>query len=279
MSGGTRFTEVRRFGELDSTNRYLLDEARAGAPEGLVVVADHQTAGRGRLGRRWEAPPGANLLVSVLLRPRLALGELHLCTIAMALAARAAIAGATGLEPMLKWPNDVIVGERKLAGILAETVPDAPPDAPGPEGPASGAAAARAVVVGLGVNVAWPPPDAGPGTGPVALPEGLGNATSLWRETGTREVEPSGLLEIILVELDRRLDDLADVAAGGSGRRRLASEYRRVCATLGRAVRVSLPGETVTGTVSDITVEGHLLLDVRACVRTITAGDVVHLRT
>ncbi|MCI4370800.1 MAG: biotin--[acetyl-CoA-carboxylase] ligase, partial [Thermoplasmata archaeon] len=249
---------------MDSTNRYLLDEARAGAPEGLVAVADHQTAGRGRLGRRWEAPPGANLLVSVLLRPRLAVGELHLCTIAMALAARAAVAGTTGLEPMLKWPNDVIVGDRKLAGILAETVPAPTFDASGPGGPASEAAADRVVVVGLGLNVAWPPPEAD-------LPEGLANATSLWRETGTPGVEPSELLELILVELDRRLDDLADVAsggAGGGGRREIVSEYRRVCATLGRAVRVSLPGEAVTGTVSDITVEGHLLLDVGACVRT-----------
>src|ERR1700686_1291505 len=82
----TAMYEVRRFAELDSTNRYLLDEARAGAAEGLVAMADHQTAGRGRLGRRWEAPPGANLLVSVLLRPTLPTEELHLCTVAMALA-------------------------------------------------------------------------------------------------------------------------------------------------------------------------------------------------
>ncbi len=68
---GPRFTDIRRFDTIDSTNRYLLEEARAGAPEGVVAVADHQTAGRGRLGRRWEAPAGANLLVSVLLRPDL----------------------------------------------------------------------------------------------------------------------------------------------------------------------------------------------------------------
>jgi BirA family biotin operon repressor/biotin-[acetyl-CoA-carboxylase] ligase len=254
---GARF-EVRHFEELDSTNRYLIDEARAGAPEGLVAVADHQTAGRGRLGRRWEAPAGANLLVSVLLRPTQPIEELHLCTLSMALAARSACAAATGIEPTLKWPNDLMVGERKLAGILAEAIPD------GEHG--------RAVVVGIGLNLAWPPPDTEPGD--VAVPDELAHATSLWRESGTR-VEPGDLLGLLLDDLDRRLEDLARP----DGRRRLASEYRSVCTTLGRPVTVSLGHETVTGIVSDITIEGHLLVDVGACIRTITAGDVVHLRT
>jgi BirA family biotin operon repressor/biotin-[acetyl-CoA-carboxylase] ligase len=260
MYEGTRFTEVRRLGEVDSTNRYLLDEARAGAPGGLVAVADHQTAGRGRLDRRWEAPAGANLLVSVLLRPDLAMEELHLCTLAMALAARSACAQATGVDPVLKWPNDVMVGEGKLAGILAETVSV-------PAGSPTERERERAVVVGLGVNVNWPAPESGP------LPEGLENATSLWRESGTR-IEPPLLLDLLLGQLGPRLDELGSA----EGRRRLTSEYRRVCATLGRDVRVSLAGETVTGGAMDITVEGHLLVDVGACMRTITAGDVVHLR-
>jgi BirA family biotin operon repressor/biotin-[acetyl-CoA-carboxylase] ligase len=256
---GARFAEVRRFGELDSTNRYLLDEARAGAPEGLVAMADHQTAGRGRLGRRWEAPPGANLLVSVLLRPRLKVEELHLCTVAMALAARSVAATVTDVDAVLKWPNDVLVGEKKLAGILAEAIPGA-------------------VVVGIGLNVAWPPPDGEPGAD--AVPVELAQATSLWRESLRRGLgsrpEPGDVLGLLLGELDGRLDELASA----DGRRRLASEYRRVCTTLGRDVTVSLPGdETVTGSVLDITPEGHLLIDVGACIRTITAGDVVHLRT
>jgi BirA family biotin operon repressor/biotin-[acetyl-CoA-carboxylase] ligase len=260
MYGDGRFREIRRFSELDSTNRYLLDEARAGAPDGVVAVTDHQTAGRGRLGRRWEAPAGANLLVSVLLRPRIPIEELHLCTVAMALSARSACGRGAGVECVLKWPNDVMVEEKKLAGILAETIPDGPD--PG---------ASRAVVVGLGVNVRWPPPGGEVGAGPV--PEDLGMATSLWRESG-RAVEPGDLLDLVLEELDRRLDEMVDAG----GRRRLASEYRGVCGTLGREVAVSLEGETVRGRVVDITVEGHLLLDVGACIRTITAGDVVHLR-
>src|SRR5438093_6330551 len=125
--------EVRRFAELDSTNRWLLDEARAGAGEGLAVVADHQTAGRGRLGRTWVAPPGSSLLVSVLFRPR-SLEAGHLLTTAVALAACDACGRVAGVAPDLKWPNDLLVDDRKLGGILAEA-----------EGPA--------VVVGLGLNV------------------------------------------------------------------------------------------------------------------------------
>jgi BirA family biotin operon repressor/biotin-[acetyl-CoA-carboxylase] ligase len=253
---GTRFNEVRRFAALDSTNRYLLDEARAGAADGLVAVARHQTAGRGRLGRRWEAPAGANLLMSVLLRPPVPPEDLHLCTVALALAARAACAATTGVEAGLKWPNDLVVGERKLAGILAESE--------------MGAGAAT-VVVGLGLNVAWPAPEDGPGAD---APDELKNsATSLWRERA-RPVEPDVLLDAVLRELEDRVEELGS----GDGRRRLASAYRAACVTLGRTVTVILEGESVTGPVADITTQGHLVVDVGACLRTITAGDVVHLR-
>ncbi|HMK63091.1 MAG TPA: biotin--[acetyl-CoA-carboxylase] ligase, partial [Acidimicrobiales bacterium] len=145
---GTRFSEVRRFSEVDSTNRYLLDLARLRPLQGVVAVADHQTAGRGRQGRRWQAPRGTNLLMSVLLVPDLPADQLYLCTAAAALAAADACRELAGLQPSLKWPNDLVVGKRKLAGILAESVPL-------PDG------GRRVVVVGLGLNVEWPPPDAG----------------------------------------------------------------------------------------------------------------------
>ncbi|MGI8686136.1 MAG: biotin--[acetyl-CoA-carboxylase] ligase, partial [Acidimicrobiales bacterium] len=140
---------------VDSTNRVALDLARAGAPGGVVVVAGHQTAGRGRHGRTWDAAPGSSLLLSVLHRPGPALppdrssrpdpalpsDRSHLAVAAVSLAARQACWSAAGFTPALKWPNDLVVGDAKLAGVLAEVAGDA-------------------VVVGLGLNVSlagpWP---------------------------------------------------------------------------------------------------------------------------
>lgn len=127
---------------MDSTNRWLLEQAETGAAEGMVAVADHQSAGRGRLSRSWEAPPGSSLLVSVLLRPSgLDPSRWHLVTSAAGLAARAAVEAAAGFTPDLKWPNDLLAGGAKLAGVLAE-------------------ARSGALVVGLGCNIAWAPPGA-----------------------------------------------------------------------------------------------------------------------
>jgi BirA family transcriptional regulator, biotin operon repressor / biotin---[acetyl-CoA-carboxylase] ligase len=138
-----RFADIRRYATIDSTNRYLLECAAAGEPEGVVAVADEQTAGRGRLDRSWVAPPGAALLVSVLLRPRLPADRLHLVTLAAALAAIDAVTALAMVDARLKWPNDVVIGDRKLAGILAES-----------DG-------AGATVVGMGLNVRgdWFPPE------------------------------------------------------------------------------------------------------------------------
>ncbi|HET9691024.1 MAG TPA: biotin--[acetyl-CoA-carboxylase] ligase [Acidimicrobiales bacterium] len=142
LAASTRFGDLRHFDSIDSTNRWLREEAAAGAPEGLVAVADHQSAGRGRLGRTWEAPAGSALLMSVLLRPaHLPPERLHLVTAAVALAAADACADLAGVAAELKWPNDLLVGDRKLAGVLAEAV-------------------AGAVVVGIGVNLSAGPPGA-----------------------------------------------------------------------------------------------------------------------
>jgi BirA family biotin operon repressor/biotin-[acetyl-CoA-carboxylase] ligase len=132
---GTRFRDIRWFERIDSTNRYLLQCASEGLPEGVVAVADEQTAGRGRLGRAWVAPAGSALLVSVLLRPALPVERTHLVTLAAGLAALDAIDSLTSVRAGLKWPNDVVVDDRKLAGILAE------------------ADGSGAVVVGMGCNV------------------------------------------------------------------------------------------------------------------------------
>ncbi len=135
LAASTRFRDLRFMQTVDSTNRMVLELARAGEPEGLVVATDLQTAGRGRLDRTWEAAAGTGLLVSVLLRPvDLAAGRWYLVTAATALAARDACKAVAGVTAEIKWPNDLLVDDRKLAGILAEI-------------------AGGAVVVGMGMNV------------------------------------------------------------------------------------------------------------------------------
>ena len=136
----TRFRDIRLLDEVDSTNRLAAALAARGEPEGLVLSADHQTAGRGRLQRTWEAAPGDGLLVSVLLRPaELPVARWYLLTAAAALAGADACDRVAGVRALVKWPNDLLVDEAKLAGILAES-------------------AGGAVVVGMGINVHAGPP-------------------------------------------------------------------------------------------------------------------------
>jgi len=187
--------EIRRFASIDSTNRYLLDVARAGAPDGVVAVADHQTAGRGRLGRVWEATPGSALLVSVLLRPSLGPDRIGLVTMATGLALADAVLEVAGVTAGLKWPNDLVVHDRKLAGLLAEAE--------------LGPGVVRAVVVGVGCNLvaAAIPPEAG------------------------RPVDPDALLDAFLDALGARLDDHTALVA--AYRERSATLGRRVRVDVG----------------------------------------------
>ena len=240
--------DIRRFAEIDSTNTYVLDQARQGAAEGLVAVAEHQTAGRGRLDRRWESPPGANLLASILLRPACQADDLHLCSGAVALAAADACAEVADVEAVLKWPNDLLVSGSKLAGVLAE------PDFDGSR--------LRGVVVGIGVNVAWPGPAEAGGT---CLDDAGGRA---------QPVDKGALLDVLLEGLGRRRPLLDEK----TGRRALADEVRRRCATIGQRVRVTLPNEELTGVASGIDDAGHLVVATRSGLRAVGAGDVVHLR-
>ena len=254
---GAMFTDIRHFDSIDSTNRYLLDQARAGAPGGVVAVADHQSAGRGRLGRRWEAPPGSNLLVSVLLRPDLPGSHRHLAGAVVALAATDAVMTRFDLELGIKWPNDLHAPDgRKVAGVLAE----ADLAGTGPAGPAP-------IVVGIGINANWPGSD---GDLP---PELMGSATSLRHVLG-RPVDRSGLLESLLAALEPRAADLASP----SGRERQTADLAGRCTTIGTRVRVQLPEEWFVGTATGVTDEGHLVVDDGVRVRTVVAGDVVHVR-
>jgi BirA family biotin operon repressor/biotin-[acetyl-CoA-carboxylase] ligase len=264
---GSRFADVRWVASTRSTNADALALARDGAPEGVVVVADHQTAGRGRYDRAWVAPPGGSLLVSVLLRPPSRVAS------AATMAAAAAMAGAVeevaGVTPGLKWPNDLVLacdrGERKLAGILAEA--DWPASATISAGWRQPSAHERVViVVGVGVNVSWPEDDA-------AIRQVADTAVALnWATPAP--VDRVDLLVAFLRRFDRSYGELVS-----EGPRATMDEWRRRSATLGRRVRVDLGVDDVEGTAVDVTAEGHLV--VRALdgqVRTFAVGDVVHLR-
>jgi BirA family transcriptional regulator, biotin operon repressor / biotin---[acetyl-CoA-carboxylase] ligase len=237
-----------------STNADLLARAAAGQPEGAVLVAEQQSAGRGRLGRAWTAPPRAALTFSVLLRPdsvpRARLGWLPLLA---GVAVAAAVRDLAAVDTQLKWPNDVLVGPAKLAGILAEAGGDA-------------------VVIGIGVNVSTgsaqlPPP------GPGALP-----ATSL-RLLGAPDVDRLRLLAGILAGLETRYRTWSHVS-GDAERAGLRAEYTRWCATLGRRVRVDLPGgRALDGLAAGVDPDGRLLVSVPSGPDLpVAAGDIVHLR-
>jgi BirA family biotin operon repressor/biotin-[acetyl-CoA-carboxylase] ligase len=259
---GTRFRDIRRFESLDSTNRYLLAEARSGAAEGVVAVAEFQTAGRGRLGRRWEAPAGSNLLMSVLLRPDLRPDQRHLASSALCLAAGDAVERETGVVLAVKWPNDLLAPDgRKVAGVLAES------DVSGPGAPGPTPGRLPAVVVGIGINVNWPVDD------DHLAPDLVGVAGSLRRLVG-RPVDRAGLLESVLDALEPRVGDLGSAA----GRTGLVSVLRSRCSTLGAEVRVEREGRSLVGRAVDLTPDGHLVVERDGDVHTVLAGDVVHLR-
>jgi BirA family transcriptional regulator, biotin operon repressor / biotin---[acetyl-CoA-carboxylase] ligase len=265
---GDRFSDVRHFESIDSTNRYLIDEARAGAPQGLVAVADYQTAGRGRQGRTWTAPPGSNLLASVLLRPLLPPPQRPLALAAVALAARDAVHDAVGIALGVKWPNDLVAPDgRKVAGALAEadtdtSVGDHTAHGDGP-----------AVVVGIGINCNWPTDDDLVADDLVDDDAVLAGAVSL-RQLSGQPIDRARLLTGLLGHLGSRVDQLEDP----SGRAVLRADLRAATITLGRLVRVELTDRTIEGAASDLTDEGHLVVVTAHGPETVVTGDVVHLR-
>jgi BirA family biotin operon repressor/biotin-[acetyl-CoA-carboxylase] ligase len=246
---GTRFGPVRWFATIDSTNRYAADEvaARGRGAAGLVVVADEQHAGRGRLGRSWQAPPGASLLVSVVVEVDEARATLPLVTPAAALAAAGALASLAGIDARLKWPNDLVVDDRKLAGILAEAVGRGP-----------------LVVVGMGLNVAWR-----------EFPDELAAIATSCNLLSDRAVDRVALLTDWLARYDALLAQLTT----GAGRAAVRDACAGRSATLGRRVRAELPGRVVLGVASALLANGMLEVTTDDGAReTIAAGDVVHLR-
>ena len=234
-----------------STNAVLVERARAGGePDFAVVVTTDQTAGRGRLGRTWVAPPGKTIAVSVLLTPSGTerLGWLPLLAgLAMSRAVRSLV---TGHEVTLKWPNDVQVDGLKVSGLLAELVP------------AAGGRGGASVVIGAGLNLTMDADE---------LPTAVSTSLTLVGASADDIVDRA--LAAYLGELRAAYDAWA---AGTDLRAQVSAE----CGTLGRRVRVELPGgDDLYGTATGIDEEGRLVVDVDgAGPRAIAAGDVTHLR-
>ena len=254
LAGSGLWRELTVVAETGSTNEDLAARAVAeDLAEGVVLSADHQSAGRGRLDRQWTAPPRSGLAVSVLLTPRTVdTARWSWLTLLTGLAMVDVLHQVAGLPARLKWPNDVLVDGRKVCGVLAELVTT-------PSGPA--------VVVGAGLNVSLAEDEL-----PVPTATSLLLAESA---TTDREVLLRAYLRALEHRYDRWRTALGDPRASGIG-----PAYREACATLGQGVRVALPsGQVVSGAAEGVDDQGRLLVRTAAGpVEALAAGDVHHVR-
>ncbi len=235
---------VEHFEEINSTNTYVSVKAKEGASEGLVARADYQSAGRGRLDRTWEAPPRSALMCSILLSPPTSPDEMQLVVAAVALSARSALGALCSVYPQLKWPNDLIVDDKKIAGLLAEVVQSEN---------------GITIVAGIGINL-------------TDSPEGL-PATNALKVSGVT-ITPEALLEKLLEELNIRRG-LLDTEAG---RQMLRAEYESVLETIGRSVIVEQSDAMFPALATGIDATGRLILNAAGEEKIISVGDVIHVR-
>jgi BirA family biotin operon repressor/biotin-[acetyl-CoA-carboxylase] ligase len=236
---------LRYFAALDSTNTYAMRLAPDEAREGVVIITDHQVAGRGRLGRAWEGFAREQLTFSVLLKPSFAANWLMM---ASALAVHEAISGVTGLAPDIKWPNDVLIDGKKVCGILIET-------------------SGNLAVIGIGVNV---------NGALVRRPELAARATTLQDEAG-QLISREALAAAILLALARRYEAMR--IQGDAGREETRTAWRERLMTLGREVSVAQGESQVTGLAEDVTADGALIVRRKSGEQVkVTWGDVDILR-
>jgi BirA family biotin operon repressor/biotin-[acetyl-CoA-carboxylase] ligase len=249
---GGIWEKVFLFESVDSTNeRALALPASELSEQGTVIIAESQTEGRGRLGRRWVSPAGRNIYLSAVLRPAISPKDATLLTVAAALAGAVALRNRTALGVRIKWPNDLMVNGRKIGGILTEL--------------RSGRGRISRAVIGIGVNVNSETTDF-----PADLRESV---TSVRAETGMI-FSRTGIITEILNELAGRYKMLVN-----EGRSPLLAEWKRLSSTIGKEVRVVLGEEIITGTAETIDDEGMLILRVTSGdTRKVSAGDVKELQ-
>jgi BirA family transcriptional regulator, biotin operon repressor / biotin---[acetyl-CoA-carboxylase] ligase len=239
-----------------STNTALATAARQGAPDRTVLIAEHQSAGRGRAARSWVAPARSGLMLSVLLRPtEVPQARWSWLPLLAGVALSRTVSTVGELPAVLKWPNDLLLGphQRKAGGILAEVLP-------------ASAGTTAAVVLGIGLNVTLRPEEL-PGPGATAL--------AIERSAGTdRELLLSALLRALDAELRQWGEHAGDPVASG-----LREAYQQHCLTLGEQVRVELPrGGKLTGTAVEIDTEGRLVVLSGGQRRALSVGEVTHVR-
>jgi BirA family transcriptional regulator, biotin operon repressor / biotin---[acetyl-CoA-carboxylase] ligase len=241
---GRLWTTLDVVEETGSTNADLVARAKAGEPEGAVLVAERQVAGRGRLGRQWQSPARAGLAVSVLLRPEVAMRRYGWLPLLAGVALAEAVRDVSAVDAKLKWPNDLLIGGRKCAGILAEGLSDG------------------AVVLGIGLNTDLRADE---------LPHAGATSLALAGATDTdRERLLCGLLRSLDVWYGRWATHGGYPDSSG-----LRAAYTSLCATIGEQVRVELPGgNPLVGTATGLDEDGRLLVAGRA----VAAGDVLHVR-
>ncbi len=234
---------------IDSTNRRAMALASAGAPDGTLVLAEHQTRGRGRLARSWHAPPHSSLLLSLILRAPLAPHQAQRATMLCSVAAVEAIAAETGLAAAIKWPNDILIAGKKAGGILTELK-------------AHGKSLA-AIVVGMGLNVNLDIAD---------LPPVMTPPTSIAAELG----HPVPRLPLLVTFLERADALYVKLREGWSP----ADEWRQHLATLGQEVRITTREQSIEGTAIDVDDEGALLIaTARGYTERVLVGDVSDANT
>jgi BirA family transcriptional regulator, biotin operon repressor / biotin---[acetyl-CoA-carboxylase] ligase len=239
--------DIQVFEQTTSTNDVIEKLARDGVREGVVVFAESQTRGRGRLGRKWISPARKGLWFSILLRPDLRPQETTQLTVASATALRRAIESETNLKPQIKWPNDILIGGKKVAGILTELSAELDK--------------VRHVILGIGIDV-----NLNAGEFP---PELRKAATSLKIESG-ETISRAELATVILQELDR---DYSRICAGKFAE--VADEWEEHCATIGKNVTVQIGDRKIRGRAESLDDDGALLLRTEhGRLERITGGDV-----
>ncbi len=265
---GTLWTSLDVVASTGSTNSDLT--ARAGTlDEGAILVAEEQTAGRGRLDRRWSAPPRSGLFFSVLLKPAVPVVRWGWLPLLAGVAAATALTRTAGVDTALKWPNDLLVTvggvERKTGGILAERVEL--PEPAGSEGGADSGTGGAAVVLGVGLNVTLRAEE---------LPVPTAGSLAL---AGATVTDRDPLLRAVLRSLEEWYEKWTAVG-GDPAESGLQETYAAGCVTLGRTVRAELPGDrSLTGEAVALDGDGRLVLATEDGVQQpVGAGDIVHVR-